>query len=106
MQALQFLGTKVSNKKKISVFNRKKTLALSLLALPGLLLLLVFNYLPIFGLALAFKDYRYDLGFFGSKWVGLKNFYFFFTSQDALKITKNTLDFFIWSQWIRVFYIL
>lgn len=71
--------------------NRQKNLTLTLLASPAILLLLLFNYLPIFGLMLAFKDYRYDKGFFGSKWVGFKNFEFFFKSNDAFIITRNTI---------------
>lgn len=78
---------KVSNTAK---YNRQKNRTLTLLALPAIILLLLFNYLPIFGLLLAFKDYRYDKGFFGSKWVGLKNFEFFFKSNDAFVVTRNT----------------
>jgi len=42
---------------------------------------------------LAFKDYRYNLGIFGSPWAGLKNFQFFFTSQDFIKLMRNTLGY-------------
>lgn len=61
------------------------------MSLPAVILLLLFNYLPIFGLVLAFKDYRYDLGFFGSKWVGFENFKFFFKSNAAYIVTRNTI---------------
>lgn len=70
---------------------RKKNRTLTLMALPAVILLLLFNYLPMFGLVLAFKDYRYDKGFFGSDWVGLKNFSFFFKSKDAFIVTRNTI---------------
>ena len=63
----------------------------SLLILP-LLLIFVFSYLPIFGIIIAFKDYRYDLGIFGSKWVGLDNFKYFFQSDSFVRITWNTLS--------------
>lgn len=69
----------------------QKNRTLTLMALPAVILLLVFNYFPIFGLVLAFKDYRYDKGFWGSDWVGLKNFEFFFTSNDAFVVTRNTI---------------
>lgn len=62
----------------------------SLLAIP-VLLVFVFCYLPMVGIIIAFKDYRYNSGIFGSKWCGLKNFEFFFKSDDFLKITWNTL---------------
>lgn len=56
------------------------------------LLVFVFHYLPMGGLVIAFKDYRYDLGIFGSPWVALKNFEFFLTSSDFTRITWNTLS--------------
>lgn len=69
---------------------RKETIALCMLFLPGALLLLVFNYLPMFGVVLAFKDYNPNLGIWKSPWVGLQNFKFFFTSQDAARTIRNT----------------
>jgi putative aldouronate transport system permease protein len=63
---------------------------LYLLGLPGLALLVVFGYVPMFGHLLAFEDYRLDKGIFGSAFVGFKNFEFFFSSGDWLKITFNT----------------
>jgi putative aldouronate transport system permease protein len=45
------------------------------------------------GLIIAFKDYRNNLGVFGSEWVGLRNFKFFFTSQDAWRIARNTMGY-------------
>lgn len=59
--------------------------------LPAVLLTVLFFYLPMSGLILAFKDYRYDLGIFGSEWTGLNNFRFFFISGTGLKVTINTL---------------
>lgn len=55
------------------------------------LLVFVFNYLPMIGTIIAFKDYRYDLGILGSDWVGFKNFEFFFQSNVFARITINTL---------------
>ncbi|MFL6546695.1 MAG: ABC transporter permease subunit, partial [Candidatus Udaeobacter sp.] len=65
--------------------------ALFFMALPGLLFLLVFAYIPMFGLIIAFKDYRAYQGIFGSAWVGFQNFLFLFSTQDAWHITFNTL---------------
>jgi putative aldouronate transport system permease protein len=59
--------------------------------LPGLLYLLINNYLPMFGLAIAFKDIDFAKGFFGSNWVGFKNFVYLFATSDALQITRNTI---------------
>ena len=69
----------------------KDNLQLLSMALPTILLLAVFNYAPMFGLVLAFKDYKVPSGIFGSPWAGLKNFEFFLKSQDAWRITRNTL---------------
>lgn len=64
---------------------------LLLLFLPGALLILIFSYLPMFGAILAFKDFHYDLGILKSPWVGFKNFEFFFVSENAWRITRNTV---------------
>jgi len=69
----------------------KKNKELLILALPGILFKFVIAYLPMVGLVLAFKYYRYDQGIFGSKWVGLQNFEFLFKAQDAYRIIRNTL---------------
>lgn len=52
---------------------------------------IIFSYLPMFGIMIAFKDYNYRKGVFGSEWVGLKNFEFFLKSNDALIVTRNTI---------------
>lgn len=82
--------TKTTEKKKRK-FTVDELQDYSLLILP-LLLIFVFCYLPIFGIIIAFKDYRYDLGIFGSKWVGFDNFKYFFQSDSFLRITWNTLS--------------
>lgn len=64
---------------------------LFILAVPGLVFLLAFYYVPLFGLILPFKRMDYAKGILGSDWIGFKNFEFFFKSQDAFRITKNTL---------------
>jgi len=66
-------------------------LNLLLMALPGILLLFIFAYLPMFGIIIAFKDYRFAEGILGSAWVGLDNFRFLFGTDTAFRITRNTL---------------
>lgn len=66
---------------------------LSLLTIPAMILFILFHYAPMFGVVLAFKNYRYDKGIFGSDWSGFRNFEFFFTSQDAFRITRNTVGY-------------
>lgn len=69
----------------------KANLALMLLAAPGLLYLFVNNYLPMFGIFIAFKEIDYSKGLWGSDWVGFKNFEFLFRTNDAFIMTRNTL---------------
>ena len=59
--------------------------------LPAIISLAIFHYWPLAGNIMAFKDYKYAKGIFGSDWNGLKNFEYFFTSQDAVRITRNTI---------------
>ncbi len=59
--------------------------------IPGLALMLIFNYLPMAGIVLAFKDIDYSGNIFSSPWIGLKNFEFLFRTPDAWVITRNTL---------------
>ena len=54
-------------------------------------LLLVFNYIPMFGVIIAFKDYKYNKGIFGSEWVGFDNFKLFVQSNDFTNIAWNTI---------------
>ncbi len=55
------------------------------------LLVFIFCYLPMGGIIIAFKNYNYADGIFGSAWCGFKNFEFFFKSNDFLNITWNTI---------------
>lgn len=73
-----------------------KNSALLMMTLPGLILLIAFHYLPIGGILIAFKNFRYSGGDFfsnfqSSPWVGLKNFEFFLMAPDAYLITRNTV---------------
>ena len=70
---------------------KKMNWGLLLLAIPGLVFLIAFNYIPLFGLIIPFKRVDYSLGIFKSEWVGFDNFKFFFQSQDAFRVTRNTL---------------
>lgn len=82
----------VKNKSKRGfLYDVKKNRTLLLMLLPAALLVFVFAYLPMGGLILAFKQFRYDLGIFGSEFVGFNNFKFFFQSGDAWNVTRNTV---------------
>ncbi|MCK4516877.1 MAG: sugar ABC transporter permease [Spirochaetaceae bacterium] len=59
--------------------------------LPAIALLVVFNYIPIYGIVIAFQDYMPAFGFNGSPWVGLKWFRYLLDMPDFIQITINTL---------------
>ncbi|MBP3362009.1 MAG: sugar ABC transporter permease [Clostridia bacterium] len=81
----------VKNKKHmINGKTAEKLRLYSLCAIPVFLVFL-FAYVPMGGIIIAFKDYRFNLGIFGSEWTGLKNFEFFLKSPSFLLITRNTL---------------
>ena len=68
-----------------------RTLPLYIMILPGLVLLILFSYFPIYGVALAFQKFNPGLGVAKSPWVGLDNFRYLFTLPDFWRITRNTL---------------
>lgn len=79
---------------KTLVKSRKKrfsNLSLALIALPGVLYLIINNYIPMFGVFLAFKKYSLKKGIFGSGWAGFDNFKFLFKTKDAFIMTRNTV---------------
>ncbi|PWV90542.1 carbohydrate ABC transporter membrane protein 1 (CUT1 family) [Paenibacillus cellulosilyticus] len=61
------------------------------LLLPGLIYFLVFKYVPMWGVLLAFKNYQPFLGFWKSEWVGFEHFRLFFTNPDFFMLLRNTL---------------
>ncbi len=61
-----------------------------LLAIP-LIYLIIFKYMPMLGLQIAFKDFKYKLGIWGSEWVGFKHFIKFFSSRQFSTVIINTL---------------
>jgi putative aldouronate transport system permease protein len=71
--------------------NLNTNINLLLMALPGIILLFVFAYLPMFGIVIAFKNYRFADGIWGSAWVGFDNFRFLFGTDAAWRITRNTI---------------
>ncbi|MDL2233817.1 ABC transporter permease subunit [Ruminococcaceae bacterium OttesenSCG-928-L11] len=59
--------------------------------IPSLIYLFINNYIPMFGLVIAFKNVNYRIGILKSPWAGLKNFEFLFRTKDAWTITRNTI---------------
>ncbi|MFC0213645.1 ABC transporter permease [Paenibacillus chartarius] len=61
------------------------------LLLPAVILCLIFSYVPMFGLVIAFQNYEPWMGIFGSEWVGLEQFRYLFSYPDSVQVIVNTL---------------
>ena len=70
---------------------KKERLTFHLMLLPGMIVLLIFVFVPLLGSVMAFQDYKVGLGFFRSPWVGLENFRIIFTFRDSVQVFWNTL---------------
>ncbi|MGX7173163.1 ABC transporter permease [Enterococcus ratti] len=88
----------LSLSKEEKIRKRKKTIAriktnklLYLMILPGILYFVIFKYLPMGGLVIAFQDYQPYLGILGSPWVGFKHFIRLFTEPTFFVLLRNTL---------------
>lgn len=71
--------------------NLKASLALLSMMIPGLTYLIINNYIPMAGIVVAFKNFNYSKGIWGSDWAGLKNFTYLFKTRDAFNIVRNTV---------------
>lgn len=69
----------------------KQYLPIYLLALPGIIYMICNNYLPMFGIVIAFKKLNFAKGILVSPWCGLKNFEFLFKSSTAFTMIRNTI---------------
>ena len=65
--------------------------SLYMIALPGIIFLIVFKYLPMYGIIISFKDFNVVKGILGSDWIGLDNFRTLFSTSDFPIALKNTL---------------
>ena len=88
-------------RKSVSVYSKYSAASISrdfvqnrslyLLAIPGLVYYVLFQYGPMYGAIIAFKDFTPRFGFLGSEWVGLRNFTDFFGSHYFWRLVRNTL---------------
>jgi len=69
----------------------KSVFILYMLLLPSMLLLLVFNYFPMYGLIISFQDYSVFRGFWHSDWVGWKHFAYFLSDDKFWSVMRNTV---------------
>jgi putative aldouronate transport system permease protein len=94
LQTVQVVKRKTGLKKPLQDLNKNKVFLLMLL--PGSILLVIFSYLPMLGVLMAFKRMKlYSpsiiTNFMESKWMGFKNFEYLFTTSGAWNATKNTV---------------
>lgn len=71
----------------------KRYRILFLMTFPGVLYLLINNYVPMFGIVIAFKDINFAKGIWASDWSGFKNFDYLFRTRDAYIILRNTISY-------------
>lgn len=79
------VGIKIKKTKRVSY------VPLFFMLLPGLIYIAVNNYLPMFGITIAFKNLDYQKGILGSDWCGFRNFEYLFKTKDAFIMIRNTL---------------
>ncbi len=78
------------------VKNTWKNKTLLLMCLPALILYILFNYVPMFGLVLAFKKFNYSQGVFGSPWNGFENFRLLLVNMNTTwRLLRNTVGYFL-----------
>ena len=78
-------------KKRTLIQNVIRYKVLILMCLPAILFFFFFNYVPLPGIYVAFVNFNYRGGIFGSPFVGMKNFEFLAQSGKLLELTKNTV---------------
>ncbi len=87
----QYDGLLAQKKKSRRRAEIRKTIPLFLMMLPGLAYLFCNNYLPMFGILIAFKKVNFSIGILQSPWVGFQNFEFLFKTKDAWTMIRNTV---------------
>jgi len=80
-----------ANRSRKLLIRIKKHLPLYIMLIPCIASFIIFKYLPMVGLVLAFKEYKFNMGILRSPWVGLRYFKNFFLSYDAPRMIRNTV---------------
>jgi len=76
---------------KVNVNIIKQQLPLHVMMIPALIFVVIFNYIPMFGVIMAFQDFIPTKGFLGSHFIGLQNFKYFISMPDAMQVLWNTV---------------
>lgn len=93
MEIKENTGVVLSTQKGFKAFclRFKRQLALQSMVIPWLIVIFIFSYLPMTGIILAFKDFDFRFGIFGSEWVGFRHFESLFSDADFFIAVRNTL---------------
>lgn len=96
MQREEMLDYSSEEKKKKTISALKKKsrsieFSYHLMLLPGMILVFIFSIIPMFGVVMAFQNYKPALGILGSEWVGLEHFKYMFQLPDSRRIFSNTI---------------
>lgn len=89
IEQLEYPLKMTSRKKKKK--KRSGQLEYHLMLAPGMIFLIIFSFVPMFGIIMAFEDYVPAKGILGSEWVGLENFKYMLEIPDSMKILRNTV---------------
>lgn len=81
----------MKRKKKFKLGGRNNMIPLLIMVVPGIAYLIINNYIPMYGITIAFKQLDFQKGIWRSPWVGFKNFEFLFRTKDAYIMIRNTL---------------
>ena len=87
----EYNGLLARQKKAKKAEERRRNMPLYFFMLPGLLYLIANNYIPMFGILIAFKKVNFATGIFQSPWCGFDNFEYLFVTKDAWVMSRNTL---------------
>lgn len=91
------VAVKNKSKPRTLLTRMKRSRALYLMVLPAMIAVFIFHYIPIYGIVMAFQNYKPSRGFLGSEFVGLKHFKTFVEYPYFWRILRNTLTLSLWS---------
>jgi putative aldouronate transport system permease protein len=91
MELAKVVPVTVPGKSRQLIRDIKKNKFTYLLLLPGILFYIIFQYIPLYGITLAFKTFMFNKGILGSPWSGLDNFRYVFVEPDFWTAVRNTL---------------
>lgn len=84
---------KIQKKRRLIKKHNSDSIELILMTAPWVIFLIIFQYAPLYGVILPFKDYTYAEGILGSQWVGFRNFEFFLTSPDFIALLLRSIGY-------------